>query len=477
MKQLLSKNFNTKKLELYLNTTTRGFLLLQVNDKRYEKQLMEFISSKRSMMAFDLQEIDFRDSIECLKTNRDVQAVLYYSLNFRNGELRSILEKINLSRDLLLAQEKIVVFIVPQYIASMIQTEFPNLYSYFILKEEYIIRYPFLFEYIPPGKKYLVTRDSQSEFKKFYYSSEEGIEERLDYFMQRKMKEREFRRLKSDFSEYLDAVKLQKAVYDQRYYYSLLLRMANVCVVQEDYAYAFHLYNKILVSSIVISQYQEIYYEANLRKADIYLHQRQYRAAIEAYKDIITMISCQHNYNIDDIFFEYVVKIYPRIAICLAENKQYGDADAFMKAAFKKAEEREDYEEGFAIIYNRIILAILMETVNANEIMPLFETLKKLIHCDVQKAMYLSIYAWYRGVIGGHCRHALEYAYDALALKRKTMLENDIRIAESHYVISILYLLLDDTEHAKECKKKCVNILNNYKTETEKVCQILKMEE
>lgn len=359
----------------------------------------------------------------------------------------------------------------------MIQDEFPNLYSYFGLKEEYIVNYPLLFEYILPGKKYLITKDSQSEFKKFFYSSEEGIEERLDYYTQKKIKERELTRLKKDFSEYLKSFQLKIGDYDWRYYYTLLLRMAKVCTVQGDYEYAVELYDKILTAHIVISQYQGIYYEACLQKADILLNQGEYKVAIETYEAVIIMISRQQDYGISDIFFEYIVKIYPRIAICYAKMEQYSTAKAFMEAALKKAEERKDYAECFSITYNRIILAIRMGNVKDSEMHSQFEDLKKLISCDVQEAVYLSIYAWYRGVMGGHCRYALKFAYDALKLKRENLVENDVRIAESHYLISILYLLLDETEHAKEYGKKCVNILSNYKLEKEKVDIISKVYE
>lgn len=45
--------------------------------------------------------MDFRDSIEYLKTNKDVEVILYHNLNSHNEELKNILEKMNLSRDLL----------------------------------------------------------------------------------------------------------------------------------------------------------------------------------------------------------------------------------------------------------------------------------------------------------------------------------------------------------------------------------------
>lgn len=466
---LFKEEFNTQKLNLYLNVAARGFVLLQVNDKRYERNIIDMISSMCPTIAFDLKETDFRDGIEYLKTNKEVQVLLYHSLNSHNEKLRSILEKINLSRDLLLAQDRIVVFIVPRYAAFMIQDEFPDLYSYFSLKEVYIKDYPLLFDFIFPDKKYLITKKSQNEFKNFFFASKEGIEERLDYYMQKKVKEAELVRLKKDFEEYLGSFHLVPDEYDKRYYYTLLLRMASVCVVQEDYKYAMEKYDEIVTSPIVLSSYQGIYYETWMQKADIYFKQRNYKEAIEVYKYVISMIADQHDYENVDIFLEYVVKICSRMAICCASMKAYEDANNLMHGALNWAEQRSDEAQLFSLIYNQIVLAICEGNIEETTICLQFDSLKKLCGCEVQNAMYLSLYAWYRGIICGHRRHALNYAYEALKLKRKNLNENDVRIAESHYLISILHLLGGETEHAVECRKKGVNILSNYQFEKERI--------
>ena len=474
MRYLFKDEFNTQKLNLYLNVSTRGFVLLQVNDKRYEKSIIEMISSMRITVAFDLKEADFREGIEYLRANKEVQVLLYYSLDLHNEKLRNVLEKINLSRDLLLAQDRIVVFIVPRYVAFMIQDEFPNLYSYFSLKETYIKEYPLFFEYIFPDKRYLVTKDSQSEFKKFFYASEEGIEERLDYYMQKKVKEKEVTRLKKDLNEYLETFHLGTNEYDWRYYYTLLLRMARVCVVQGDYEYAIKMYDQIVTAPIVLSLYQGIYYEAWLQKADVYFEQKNYKTAIELYKDVINMVAYRHEYDDQDVFLEYVVKICARLALCDAIVKDYDNANHLMQSALKWAEQRNDEAESFSLIYNQIILELRAGNTEDVIIGSKFDALKRLIHCELQEALYLSIYAWYRGVICGHRRHALKYAYEALALMRENFFENDVRIAESHYLISILHLLGNETDHAMECKRKCLNILGNYEFEKERADAIEK---
>lgn len=475
MRYLFKDEFNTQKLNLYLNVSARGFVLLQVNDKRYEKGIIDMISSMRSTIVFDLKEADFRDGIEYLKTNKEAQVLLYYGLNSHNEKLKNILEKINLSRDLLLAQDRMVVFIVPRYVAFMIQDEFPDLYSYFSLKEVYIKEYPLLFDFIFPDKKYLITKTSQSEFKKFFFASEGGIEERLDYYMQKRVKDRELTRLKKDFNEYMETFHLQTDEYDRRYYYTLLLRMARVCAVQEDYEYAVEMCNEIVTASIVISLYQRIYYEAWLQKADIYFEQRKYEAAIDLYKTVISMIASQHADEDADILCEYVIKIYSRMAICYIITGVYEYANKLMQSALKYAEQRNDTVECFSLIYNQIVLAIREDNIEEKIICSKFEALKKCSTCEVQNALYLSLYAWYSGIIAGNRRQALDYAYEALKLKREKLGENDVRIAESHYLISILHLLGDETEHAAECRKKSINILSNYEFEKERIDAIEKV--
>ena len=463
--EIFKEQFDTRKLELYLNISTRGFILLQVNDRRYEKQLVQFISSMKETLAYNLQEIDFRDSVENFKISKNVQIVLYYSLHSHNGELRKILEKINLSRDLLAAKDKLIVFIVPQYVACMIQEDFPNLYSYFILKEIYITEYELLFDYILPGKKYLITKDAQREFKRFFYSSNEDLDVRLDYYKQKKAKVKDYNLLKKDFFEYLQKLAVQVEAYDRRYYYSLLLRMGDVCANQGDYEDASIIYDSILRSGPVASDFQDTYYKVWLHKSDIYLKQQKYDKAIQVYKDVLEMIARQHDYDMDNIFAEYIVKILPRIAICYAMFGEYEKADSYMSRAYEISHEIEDKEEMFAILYNRILLAIHMNKVQDNQIRPFFIDLENLISCDIQKAMYHLIYAWYRGVIGGHCRHALKYVKVALDINRASLAENDVRIAECHYLNSILFRLVDECEHSEQCRKKSINILKNHNVE------------
>lgn len=187
------------------------------------------------------------------------------------------------------------------------------------------------------------------------------------------------------------------------------------------------------------------------------------------------MIVRRHEYEDVDIFLEYAIKIYSRMAICYAILEDYDYADSLMQGSLKWAEQRKDDAECFSLIYNQIILAVCEGNVEDAAINPKFESLKKMISCEVQNALYLSLYAWYRGIIGGHRRQALDYAYEALTLKRESLAENDVRIAESHYLISILHLLGDEIEHAVECRKKSINILRNYEFEKERIKAIEKV--
>lgn len=56
MRYLFKEDFNIKKLELYLNVSAKGFILLQVNDKRYERVLIDLIALMRTTIVFDLKK-------------------------------------------------------------------------------------------------------------------------------------------------------------------------------------------------------------------------------------------------------------------------------------------------------------------------------------------------------------------------------------------------------------------------------------
>lgn len=474
MKDLIQEKFDIRKLLLYMNTSSRGFILLQINDIRYEKEVIEIVSREKETLIYNLHDVGFRDSIEKNRVCSTVQCVVYHGFHlFNDEELRKLLEKINLSRDILSAQNKLVVFIVPRYVGRMIQQDYPNLYAYFILKEEYISKYENIFEYVFPDYNYLFTKEEKKELKNYFHSSEDNLEVRMEYYGRVKAKEREYNLLKHDFANYIQAHIAQLDEVDRRYFFSLMLSMGDVAVKQGDYGTARELYNSMVKNRIVNAGFHGLHYEVLLHRADIYVLEKKYSEAIEEYAILINMVGIECDYNMESIYSEYVIKIFSRIGICYAKLSRYEKAVECLTLANRTARLMGKTNECFAIVYNRVLLALYMSDIQDNQIRPIFDELKEYINSEIQEEMFYLVYAWYRGVVDGHCRHALEYVKTSLQICRRVFTENDTRIAECHYVNSILYLLSDELEQSNICRKKCINILENYSEEEERILKIL----
>lgn len=79
----------------------------------------------------------------------------------------------------------------------------------------------------------------------------------------------------------------------------------------------------------------------------------------------------------------------------------------------------------------------------------------------MQKGMFLTVKAWYSGIINGDLYEAEKEAMEALNIKRRLCMENDVRIAESHYVNAMLKMFQGDYDKALYCCNKSSNILKN----------------
>ena len=88
------------------------------------------------------------------------------------------------------------------------------------------------------------------------------------------------------------------------------------------------------------------------------------------------------------------------------------------------------------------------------------------MQCTFHGFVLLTVKAWYLGIINGNLREAVEAADEALKIKRDLYIENDGRIAESHYVNALLRMFQGKYEQAEHCCIKSINILKNFNFHT-----------
>lgn len=459
----LKKEFSTNKLELYLKNSNRGFVLISVNNRRYREEIFRLIDSYGATRVYDLKEIGLQDTIREIQEKDSIKRVVYY--NMESSDVEKILEKINLSRDLLLKIEKLFVLVVPAYVGQVVQEKFPNLYSYVVLEESYVKRYDNagIFEYIIPGTPYLITKESQRLSKKNFYFNKESVDERLDYYMQAKVSQEELHALIHDVNEAVGRIMDKNAKYDFRYWHALILKLAKVLAIQDEFESALMLYELIAKRTDARYSFLNLYYEALIGMGDVYLAQESLDKAIQIYNNVLAQIA--ENGMVSRSFTATQMHIYPRIAICHMKQGKLEEAYERLKAVMPYFQECsiEKSDMFFEVYYNYLLLGLKMHTINRHEYNDAMNSLNDRIYNVVQKAMFLTVQAWYKGVVEGNLMLAISSAQEALDIKRRYFIENDLRIAESHYVIAVLYMLSGLYEKAERCCRKCINILKNFK--------------
>lgn len=458
----MSSNKSVKKLEKYLESISKGFFLLTVNDICMQNGLMELISGiKPSYIAFDMKNCSFRESLNYLKSPSKADAVLYYNFDQPKEELDTLLEKFNLARDLLLQQDVLLIFVVPLYVRDIIQTDFPDLYSYFLYKEEYIVEHANFLSYILPWSRYLNTKEIQHAFKKHFFSSKKTLDEKLNYFHTANASLQECKELAAEIKQTID--KLQQNGDSQKYVYSLVNSYAEVLLIQGVYRDAYLQYMEL---NQVLQKQKErmLYFQTLMGMGDVHFAQKEYPAALVIYSNTIAELNDSMEYPFENEAELFLIQLYARNALCYALQDDYLQANNFMNAIDRRIHDKELLEDPgcFSLYYNYFLILLNQKSKDNYAVVKVLNTLNEIQKNEVQAVMYTTLYSWYKGVIQGNIEEAMPIALESLTAKRMTLIENDERIAESHYVISTIYMMTGNMEKAKYCCEKAKNILTNY---------------
>ena len=458
---------------MYLETVTDSFLLLTVNDVCIQNDLIQFINSVRSIdVVFNLAEISFRDSLNYFDTVINSDTALYVNFDCSMENLDILLEKINLARDLLLHKCRVLIFIVPVYVRNQVQLDFPDLYSYFHYREDFIMQLESITSYILPWDAYLNTKEVQHILKQHYISSGKTLEEKIKYFRTANMSSSECKNIMADLTMLMR--KTKESEYDRRYVADLLNAYAKVLLTQGMYVDASLLYEKL---SKFLDDRKDVitHYQVCMGKGDISLAQGEYDLAIEAYSDLAAVVGSNIEYPYEQEGEILIVQLYERNALCYALQKNYMTAIEFMD----KAEQKQHVmcqltgKERFAFYYNYLLILLAYGKAESYTTTRILEILDSVVENKVQLLMYKTLCSWYNGVLHGSIRAELANALETLRCKREVFIENDKRIAESHYIIATLFMLSGNFEKAEYCCSKAKNILSNYTDECTSVLQII----
>ena len=452
--------YTIRKLNLYLEKTTQGFLLLTVNEWSLQKQLMDVIESKIPVEKCDLKHCHLRSFLEEFQKSQEKKNLLFWNSEWIESEVDVYFEKINIARDYLQQMNCFLIFLLPEYVAEHIRVEYPNLHSYFVLKERCLPEYEYFFEYLFPGKDYLTTKEIQYNLKRSFKSEHDTWWSKVDYLLRVKVDKKEIITVIEQFTEHIENLYWEQGEYDLRYLYQSQLMFARVLVVQEYYSLAHEAYQVFF--NMGQGFYKDLFHEAELGNADVWVLEKEYEQALDFYKKMLVHIGTEYEEAEESQYFLYRYKIYLRIASCYIEMEEFENAYSYLCALqeVKEAQHNISSEDLFMGNYNYVILLLRMK--KYDECKCALESLQQMQKNSVQKAMFLCVKAYYDGVLRGKLFEAMKISKESLEIKRKIFIENDVRIAESHYVNSRLYLLLGNYKKAENCCRKCENILKNF---------------
>ncbi len=450
----LFEESNFRKLEFFFRTTEKGFVLLTVNEYYIVQKINEFLSKNISAQFYNTMEMNFNDILNNFQFSNDISSVVFYNFFMSIEDTSKLLDKFNLARDLMLNRVKYCVFIVPVYIESYIHENLPNLYSYFQIKERFLRLHKNYFEYILPEDMYLKTKLMQRNLKREIYDMKDDIFRRLDGFLHIRISDETFDKLKSD-------IESSKLKYDNKLYYKMQLSLAKLAAVQERFDDAIEIYSALSRDKTVMDNINQ-FIEVQSGLADSLLYMEEFNRAYKIYSKLLSVIVTDLYDMLEiNVVEEYQVRIYSKIALCQIKCGEVDNVKKIIKQTMNHIKEIDDKNKFFHVYYNYFIMYLEIYPERTIESDRMLNALEDFPKNEVQDAMYLTVKSWYEGIIEGKLYRAIQNSYRALKIKRDIYIENDARIAESHYLNALLLMFTGKFKEAHNCCEKSCNILKN----------------
>lgn len=483
------------KLKLNLKLAKTGFVLIKVNDIYMREQITDTIKLQfESIVEYKLTPYNLKEVFYklCDFETEHVNSYALFYMPEKSEEVDGIIRQFNVMRNVFAEIKTILIFFVPAYVDLHIAEYMPDLYDYFILKQDYCYCYDNIIDILLPQNKHLITKEERS-FEKDYYKKN---------FNNRKTtgkEKKEHEKLENIYRELESLSNTKKNPKVIREY--LELRIAPVIKNLEENEN----FEKIEKSRVSVSkrecvkiffktsrmlQRQKMYDEAGkcLQLAGGLIENTPLESIlhVEVIKEMANNAYYNSNYKLAEELYQ---KLYMELleqneetymkcflcscmAACRFKQEDTEGALSRILEAIRIEKQLKENTEGIYFVNAYNYLLILLKN-REERIESISDEYKEKLFARkfgvVEQAMLMTLYAWIQGVVLGKKDIGLEYALKGLELKRKYFMENDIRIAESHYGISVLYLLKGNLERAEKCCQKCLNILKNHFRSNEKI--------
>ena len=486
MKKKLDQEFEfqCKKIDLYLETVSKGLFLFEVNEYDLVKEVILYLNNKRPVCVFDLSKdgvSDLLQTITCRNSTDNEEISILKSIGSQS-ELFEMLDNINLRRDVLVEAERIYIFILPSYAVTYVAEALQNLYSYCTLKLRFLRIYPSTLAVSFPEKKLMLTKEVRSALKAPTKTGKTELEyliQCLDYYSNVRIGGYKLNKI-IDQIVWPGMRKIkdtpQIAVKEKLDLYAKYARMMQV---QKRYEKSEEIYKFILIEieRFQPSDMKKFYLNIlkEIAKNEYYL--KRYDQAIKLCTGILNecILADEDQYDI-----EMIINMYICLAVCLCGKKDYERAAQVLEKGGSSDFSGLPEHIYFTLWYDYYIIKLKLKEqstednkkVLVSDIMDKFAGKKMNI---IESAMIHTLCAWIFGVFCGEMETALDLSLDALGLKRQYFWENDIRIADSHYVTAVIYYMKGDYEKAEICMQKAWNIVNKCSEEKEYRMTVQKM--
>lgn len=475
-----------RKLQFFLKYTQNGFALLTVNEWRIAEKIIKYVEDETRPEIYTVTGENYAEILNSLDKKK---TVLFLEMDLSEKDMYILLEKVNLGRDLLLKKSGCCIFIVPLYAERYIQESLPNLYDYFQFKERYIREYQSYFEYILPDAEYQKTKVMQRILKKNLQNAD-NIVQKLEGYQHVLVTEEQFDSLQSEVYKYVKEVWNNTQIQTEKskekeeaFCWRLLLTLARVAITQGNYKKAQNIYKDMICSIEArgreLSQNEKLEIWKGLSDAELY--QKEYDEAYNGYARILELYQSDYNENRQEYeeFLLTKIRIYSKLALCEWKRGNEKTALKYIETSIRQAKEvsKEQKKELFAVYYNYFLMNLEITPKCSRMGDTLYQILDGLEKNEVQEAMFLTVAAWYQGILNGDLLYASKAADRALQIKRRLYIENDARIAESHYVNAMIRMFQGKYDEAEHCCVKSMNILKNFTShmgQKEKSRQLMK---
>lgn len=475
-----------RKLQFFLKYTQNGFALLTVNEWRIAEKIIKYVEDETRPEIYTVTGENYAEILNSLDKKK---TVLFLEMDLSEKDMYILLEKVNLGRDLLLKKSGCCIFIVPLYAERYIQESLPNLYDYFQFKERYIREYQSYFEYILPDAEYQKTKVMQRILKKNLQNAD-NIVQKLEGYQHVLVTEEQFDSLQSEVYKYVKEVWNNTQIQTEKskekeeaFCWRLLLTLARVAITQGNYKKAQNIYKDMICSIEArgreLSQNEKLEIWKGLSDAELY--QKEYDEAYNGYARILELYQSDYNENRQEYeeFLLTKIRIYSKLALCEWKRGNEKTALKYIETSIRQAKEvsKEQKKELFAVYYNYFLMNLEITPKCSRMGDALYQILDGLEKNEVQEAMFLTVAAWYQGILKGDLVYASKAADRALQIKRRLYIENDARIAESHYVNAMIRMFQGKYDEAEHCCVKSMNILKNFTShmgQKEKSRQLMK---